>query len=178
MIEFNNCKFADLDKLEIDDINFYITTGLLITPNSFGVEPLREMKYGKVMELLMLFNKEINLPEMDYICEFVMGKKVKQRYWHEVFAFYNWIQNEVKDIEEILKTLYIAPSGEEEAAGIDTFSEFGVFTTIDRLAGGDPLKYDAIEALPFNMIYTKLKLNKVTYEYEDRLRKIYSAKHH
>lgn len=175
-MNYENCTFSDLDKLEIDDVNFYITTGLFISSDNWMHEPLTEMAYGKVMELLMMFESEVNLSDIVSIIKFVSGIDCRGKLWHSVFAHYNWIASEVKKIEDMLKSLYVEPSTEEAAAGIDMFSQFGAFSTIDRLSGGDPLKYEAIENMPFNIIFTKLKLNKVTCEYEENLRKVWKAK--
>ncbi|MFA7361919.1 MAG: hypothetical protein WC139_12880 [Candidatus Kapaibacterium sp.] len=176
MTDYSNCSFENLSLLSVEELNLYITTGLLITPNDWGVKSLDDFEYGKVMELLMMFDKDINLEDMAKICELIYEKPVNLKKWYYVFAFYNWILSEVKAIEDKLKTLYIAPTSEESQAGIENFQEFGAFATIDRLAGGDVLKYDAIERMPFNLIFTKMKLNKVTYEFDDNLRKIYLAK--
>jgi len=176
---YNNCKYKDLDKLEIEDINFYITTGLLINPNSWGSEPITEWKYGKVMELLMMFEVEITLPDVVSIVSFATDKKksiIENKLWHDVFSFYNWLNKEVERVNGYLSTLAISSSNEEDAAGISEFNQFGAFATIDRLSGGDPLKYDAIEAMPFMVIFTKLKLNKVEYEYNERFREIMRLK--
>jgi hypothetical protein len=172
---YNNCKYKDLDKLEVEDINFYITTGLLINPNSWNIPDLIEWKYGKVMELCMMFETEISLKDVVLVVSFATGMShdtVGNKLWHDVFSFYNWLNKEIQKINSYLATLGIAPTVEEEAAGIERFNEFGVFATIDRLAGGDPLKYDAIEAMPFHIIFTKLKLNKVEYEYQEAYREI------
>lgn len=177
---YNNCTFKELQALEVDELNYYITTGLFIPPNSWGIPDIIEWNYGKVMELVMMFGTEINLPDVVSICCFATGKKqtlIENKRWHEVFAFYNHIAKEVVRVEEILKTLHVLPTQEEEAAGIDNFAQFGVFATIDRLAGGNVLKYEAIENMPFMVIYTKLKLNKVEAEYQEAYQKIITAKY-
>lgn len=48
-----------------------------------------------------------------------------------------------------------------EAAGISEMNIFEELNLIDELAGGDPLKWEAIQALPYKAVYTKLLRNKI-----------------
>lgn len=50
--------------------------------------------------------------------------------------------------------------------------KFGIFKTIDALAGGDVLKYEAVLALDVNTIFTKLAYNQEVDAFQDRLNEV------
>lgn len=175
MLYYDDVSISHLLSTNQVDINDYITVGLLLNPHDWGVKSISEWSYGKAMEFMMMFSGEITINDMAAIASFASGlteKQVHKKKWYEVFAFYNYLLSEVTKIDSYLRTLYVAPTGDEITAGIENYSEFGVFATIDRLAGGDLLKYAAIEALPFMLVFTKLKLNKVDAEYQTALQNI------
>ena len=64
------------------------------------------------------------------------------------------------------------PTREQKIAGIDSFNEYGVFNTIDALAGGDVTKYDQIERMEYNIIFTKMARNKTQAIFDDNYRKV------
>jgi hypothetical protein len=53
---------------------------------------------------------------------------------------------------------------------------FGVFATLDTLAGGDVTKHDVVWKLPAKQVYTKLLYDKMVRNYQRDLKKIYDAK--
>jgi len=168
MILYNNCTFKDLFSYDADELNFYITTGLFIPENSWGFSDLTEWPYGQVMELLMYFESDIEMDKLVEIIHFatkIDREGILKKNWHEVFAFYNWLKIQTDKINEMLKTLYVEPTSDEINAGIENFAPFGVFATINGLAGGDILKFDAVENTSFMIVFTKLSLNKVDTEY-------------
>ena len=81
---------------------------------------------------------------------------------NELMAFLLWIRQQL-DRLSILELNYLAqdPDPKMVAAGIHKLNEMGELPTIDNLAGGDILKYEAIEALPYFRVYEKLKLNRI-----------------
>ena len=168
MILYNNCTFKDLFSYDADELNFYITTGLFIPENSWSIHELTEWPYGKVMELLMYFESDIEMEKLIEIIHFAteMDKEViLKKHWHEVFAFYNWLKIQAEKINVMLKTLYVEPTADEINAGIENYAPYGVFVTVDRLAGGYPPNYPEIENTTFMIIFTKLSLNKVDTAY-------------
>ena len=56
------------------------------------------------------------------------------------------------------------------------YNEFGVYATIDRLAGGDPLKYDEIGKTEFSVIFAKLRLNQVDVQFAKNYQKVIMSK--
>jgi len=182
MILYNNCTFKDLFSYDADELNFYITTGLFIPENSWGLPDLTEWPYGKVMELLMYFESDIEMEKLIEIIHFateIDREAILKKHWHEVFAFYNWLKIQAENINVMLKTLYVEPTADEQNAGIENFAPFGVFATINGLAGGDILKYEAVENTSFMIVFTKLSLNKVDAAYRQAYQDImlHKSKH-
>jgi hypothetical protein len=56
----------------------------------------------------------------------------------------------------------------EKRAGIASFEKFKYINTVNSLAGGDITKWNAILAMPYERILTKLLLNKTEAEYQKR----------
>ncbi len=65
---------------------------------------------------------------------------------------------------------------EEIEAGVDELQKFGVFSTIDTLSSGNPMKYNAILEVPAISIYNKLFLDMERNAYQKRLRKVFDSK--
>ena len=57
-------------------------------------------------------------------------------------------------------------------AGVKELSQFGNFSTIDSLADGNVLNYDAVTNLPYIVIFTKLRYEKIKNNYYKKLQKI------
>jgi hypothetical protein len=124
---------------------------------------------GKVWELQTMFSKELRLNDIPYILAFVFetikkGDLERVTYfriekWHNVFRLYNHVAEENQLIIQKERTLHYEADGDQEQAGIANINKYGKFATIDTLAGGDPLKYDEIEKIPWRRVFTKLKLD-------------------
>ena len=56
------------------------------------------------------------------------------------------------------------------------FNQFGYFVTIDRLAGGDALKHEAIGQLPYSQVFAELKLRLVESIFMKNYQKIIQSK--
>ena len=81
---------------------------------------------------------------------------------NELMAFLLWIKEQQERLNALeLNYLSSDPDPKMVAAGIHKLNDMGELPTIDNLAGGDLLKYEAIEALPYFRVYEKLKLNKI-----------------
>jgi hypothetical protein len=63
----------------------------------------------------------------------------------------------------------------EKRAGIDTFAAFGYLNTVNSLAGGNLLHWDAILLMPYTKVYTKLLLNKTETVYTKKYEELIKA---
>lgn len=81
---------------------------------------------------------------------------------NDMMSFLLWIKRQQERIYKI-EEHYLSSDPEPEmiSAGVHKLNELGVLSTIHNLAGKDPLKHAAIEALPYYKIYEILKLEKI-----------------
>lgn len=95
----------------------------------------------------------------------------------EVHPFGLFLEKQLIDIKKAerirLKSEY---TPEQIQAGIHLFNELGVFNTIDMMAQGDPLRYDAVLNLPFSSVFNKLVLSNISSKFEKRLSEILKDK--
>jgi len=63
----------------------------------------------------------------------------------------------------------------EQRAGIAAFEPFRYIDTVNALAGGDVSRWDAIMALPYDRVLTKLLLNKTEAAYQKRYSELLSS---
>ena len=62
-------------------------------------------------------------------------------------------------------------------AGVRDFDELGEINTIDNLAGGDVLKWDAVKELPYYQVFDKLRKQTIENRFNKRYQKIIAEKH-
>jgi len=85
-----------------------------------------------------------------------------------------------KDIQRIWKLDKVRLDSDididEQQAGLKELDVFGVFKTIDSLAGGDILKYDEVLQQEYSTIVVKLTYEKAVAKYRERLMEIKQRK--
>jgi len=88
-----------------------------------------------------------------------------------------WLKEAIETVNELESdNLGGTPKPDEIAAGVDRFNKFKTFPQFDSLAGGDVLKYEQIEKLPYSICFTKLMLEAERAEYNEALTRIRSEK--
>lgn len=61
-------------------------------------------------------------------------------------------------------------------AGIKKFERYGINNTIDALAEGDVLKWEEVLLMPYNVIFTKLRMNKDKVVFQRSLKRVLENK--
>ena len=176
MNELNGYTFDEFLCLEDkDEQSLYKAFGLALKPKDWNTGDILDWPWSKVKNIQDIINKEmVTFAEMTEVVVLASGKEVKiicRTRWDEVFAFYNFIVESIRRVNDLEKQLSYEPSSREVSAGIERYDVFGWFVTLDRLAGGDMLKYEAIGNLKYCDVFAKLKLNKVDREFNERLLK-------
>ena len=171
--ELYNYDFSEFKALPVDERELYKAYGLRAgAKNLTGIDPT-EWEWGRVKQIQDLMNQEYLW--LDDIVEVVMialdkkREEVELMKWFEIARFYTFILSAVKDINEKEQQLSYEPDTKELNAGIGEFQKFGWFSTLDRLANGDVLKYDEVGKQPWNIMFTKLLLNKTEADYNKNL---------
>ena len=123
-----------------------------------------ELPYGVIRkDLPTLQKKELFMESILLIlgCQFD-DVDLSSASQNEMMSFLLWIKEQQTFIYKI-EEMHLAsdPDPEMMAAGLHLLDEFGALSTIHQLAGSDPLKHPAIEALPYFKVYEILKLENV-----------------
>lgn len=138
----------------------YIALGLALNPEGGDIEDLQSIEWGKIKEIQGVINIDFTLDIMLHVCSTIKDiKNIEELKWTKLFPFYNFILAGLKKISKLEERLSYEPTIYELSAGIEDYNQYGIFVTIDRLAGGDPLKYEQITKLPYNIVFSKLLLN-------------------
>ena len=65
----------------------------------------------------------------------------------------------------------------EKRAGIKAFEKFGYINAVDALAGGDPLRWEAVLNLSYEVFFMKQLLRKTQFEYQEKYHELYLKQH-
>lgn len=176
-MELLKLQFSQLLSLELESLSYYKAVGLSLVPrNIYKANDIIDWKYGDVKEMQGYFSVAMSLDEIPQVLSLSCSKTVSQlekAYWINVFEYYNYIKAEVLRTVKLEETdLSYEPEADELAAGIERYNQFGIVVSIDRIAGGDVTKWEAITEMPYRMIHTKLKLLKIDTEYQKALTRI------
>ena len=173
MTELNDYTFDEFLHLNVEEREQYKQYGIYSKANGFGLPEVLEWEWGKVQQIRDLINQErlsyIEMIEILCIAYDKAKEEILLKKWHEVFKMYNFVSEEISRVNEFEKELNYEPEASEINAGIDEFRQFGWFTTLYRLSGGDPLKYEAIGKMSYSDIFATLKLQRVDNEFNRRL---------
>ena len=168
-----------LQQISQDDFKFLVKNGkrssILL---NFEFDSLIYCKWGFVKEILPdLFLKNdfeqlffLMLKDRGRNLFFIDVQKIKVS---DAIAFILWLIDEMKSINE-LESQYLKsdPDIKMLQAGINKLDKFGILNTLDNLAKGDILKYDAIRQMPYNVIFDKQYFEVTKSEIEKKLSKI------
>lgn len=75
-------------------------------------------------------------------------------------------------VENENKAFQSPPNLLAEQAGAANLRQFGDFNDIDLLAGGDVLKHELVLQLEYNLIFQKLRYNKIYRKFETELERL------
>lgn len=93
-------------------------------------------------------NKSITLEPIFKTCSIVEAYPFAKNLYDQLVAI-------KKNESESIKSYY---SEEEIDAGIQSFERFGIMNTVDMLAQGNILNYEAVFKLDYNTVFTKMKM--------------------
>lgn len=134
------------------------------------VEIKELLKEGKLSELILLLlrkkGKELSLIE------------ISKENHKKLLSFILWIKDEIEQISKLeAEYLQGEPDNDMINAGVRDFDELGEINTIDNLAGGDILKWDAVKELPYYQVFDKLRKQTIENKFNKRYQKIIAEKH-
>lgn len=171
--ELYNYTFAEFVALEVDERELYKAYGLKAGAKNLTETDPQEWQWGRIKQIQDLVNREyLWLTDIAEVVMIALDRKrmeVEQMKWFDIARFYTFILKAISEINEKEQQLSYEPDAKEMNAGIERFQQFSWFATLDRLAGGDVLKYDEVGKQPWNIIFAKLLLQKAEAEYNKAL---------
>ena len=179
MDQFEKITFREFLNLEKEEFKEYERIGLLLNPDAWGVSEVINWPYITVKDIQSMLSQNLDYEQVIAIITELTGQrkeKILSKIWIDIFKFIKFVVKSIERIDELEKALAYEPDANEERAGIEMFNQFGYFITIDRLAGGDPLKHEAIGQLPYSQVFAKLKLNLVDSIFMKNYQKIIQSK--
>lgn len=155
---------------------------VIVAKNEIGkkkVNAITKLKYSKVNKVRgYLLSDDL----LSAFCELLECNQVwllKQDY-KEFLYFLKWVTKEFENIS-VLEAQLSKKEPEEEMTdmklqmcGVDRLEVFEEINVIDSLAGGDVLKWESIEQLPYEVVYTKLLKNKIDASIQRRYQQLVS----
>jgi len=179
--ELNKYTFAEFIALPQEERDLYKSFGLHLKAVDPTTKPINEWEWSKVKQIQTI----VNQPSLSYndLAEVVAltsekpQDEVLQMLWYEVFPIYNFATKEIATVNKQEQALAYEPDAKELSAGIDAYQQFSWFATLNRLSGGDPLKYDAIGKQPYAVIFSTLLLQKTDREFEKALIRLNNPSH-
>lgn len=179
--ELNKYTFTEFTALPQDERDLYKAFGLHLKAKNITDKATMDWEWGRIKQIQDLINQpSLSYDDLAEIIALAAEKDkvdVLQMYWTDVFPFYNFILKEIQAINEKEQQLSYEPDAREQNAGVERYQAFSWFATMNRLSGGDPLKYDAIGRQPYAVIFSTLLLQKVDREYEKALIKQNTQSH-
>ena len=132
-------------------------------------EDLTEIPFGLLKEEIPELFKVQKYEES--IHKLLRTKKKAVPFWRvkkadnqKKFLFLLWVKDQMVKISEMEQTyLHNPPDPKLLAAGLRNLDPLGTINTVDLLAGGDILKWEAIRQLPYSEVFNKLLKNAIEY---------------
>lgn len=142
--------------------------------------PLQQDFWQLPYETIVQLRTAVENMDLETVFTLVYGiteKEVNNMELFNCFACYQWVTDQLLEINKVEKEcLGDEPSIEQKNAGVEELEQFGYANSLDMLAGGDILKYDAILLMPYAVIFRKLYMEKVKQEIHKRYLEYVSRK--
>jgi hypothetical protein len=134
--------------------------------------------WGKLEEAQQIFKiEEDHFLAAAKVCKVYLGVDLEDRPMTEIAGVLNHIGEKLTAFFEMFSELNeYTPDSDEIRAGVEELERFGFLNTLDRLAGGDVLKYDSILKEPAIKIYNKLLKDFIDSKIQKRLFEIKNKK--
>jgi uncharacterized protein YaiE (UPF0345 family) len=136
---------------------------------TIGLGKFTKMTFGAVKDAQYTFSNGFHfMTVIEYIADFLEKdpKEIVTFDFKEICNIKAFIEKELEDIDKMEEQLRYAASVNDENAGMNDLSVFGVAIQIDALALGMVWEWDTVRAEPYMRCFTKLLMDKRIKEYE------------
>ena len=141
-----------------------------------GVERLTDLTWGDVRAVIDLLGSG-ELPQV--IEAFRLVYRIKHPARMNVYRFYACIKHLTNEVQRVLEMEQRALQGEAnpyeaqlQQAGADQLLPFKDLAIIDTLAQGDILRYEQVEALPYEVVFYSLYYKTIRQNIDNRFQQI------
>lgn len=173
-----NYKLKDFKKQPIETMMEYIHILQFTLPIETKQEVFK-MKLKEVEEI----KKGLNSADDDVLIHLVgmveqlTRKEVLNLSITRFFGLFNSIKEQTEKIVEAeqngLSPNYTNVKWEQVEGG-KRLSKFGIYNTLDQLSNGDVMKYDEILELPYDVVFLKLRMEKIKADLQHEMEQIKS----
>ena len=172
MEHINNIKVKEFGSLSYDEAMDIVTLMMYVKPLETPT-PIFNMRFRDVQDLkdLMVSGTVADIVRCVEIC---CGSIEDMRIL-EFFRYLNSIKDQLESIAhaEEVSLSSDRPNFKWEAVnGSERMKRFGVYNTLDSLAGGDILKWDAVLDLEYADVFTKLYMEKTKADIESEMNQL------
>lgn len=141
------------------------------------VSDMFSLSFKQVIYVKKLLASKGSLNTINEVLKQAFPIRTKEQFYNcsifDVFACYYWMLNGMKSIYDAEKNkLFKKPSQKQLRAGIETFEQLEDIPSIDGIANGNMLEWDAVLELPYGVVMRKMLLNKLTNEYSENYSKL------
>lgn len=157
------------DRAEYD---YYLKYGFFDPEDIFKIGKFLDLTFGEVKDIQYDCQNGVSWENFFKAIEDLKSMNPKDLSDRSVFDLHKarlYLAEELNLINS-MESDYLghAASAEERQAGIEMFNSYGAFIQFDKLAGGDPLKYDEVKKLKYDLCFTKLKLEADRNEFNEK----------
>jgi hypothetical protein len=142
--------------------NFALRYGKFEAHDILKIGSFLDKPFGFVKDMQFYSSVGLNWDVFFSTLKEVLKKDEKELAGMSLFELHRQRLYCIEQVENInkMESEYLGdkPTYEQTIAGIDRFDEYGAFIQFDKLADGNILKFDSIKNLPYDLCFTKLKL--------------------
>ncbi len=182
-VKFANISLLHLSQLEDKDEYYFVfkhSPDFQKAVDHIGIGELHMKPFGMIKDAQESFSAEDTTDAiLEYMSEF-SGKSVEELLNIGVLEFFqsrNYMTEELAKITEVERiTFSRGTTIEEEQAGIDELSKFGVELQIEQLCKGEICRREEIRATPYHLAFSWLAMWAERSDFQERLNEIRSKK--
>ncbi|MEJ4088228.1 hypothetical protein [Galbibacter orientalis] len=164
--EYTFKEFLNLSDAELIDSYLFILEALkpLKTLNNNPLKELINLSFGEVISAKLSLTQPTKegLIELIKIVSELTEDEIENLSIYTFYGVLNSLKEQIIAINEMEENNLVSKHTSVEWEMVDgsrRLSKYGVLNTIDKLAGGDILKYKDIEELPYQLVLSKLMLD-------------------
>ena len=150
-----------------------------IINKDISTEPLNTKSYGVVEKIKMKLENG-SFSNLIECVKLMFGLNENQIINLRITQFYAGLNYVISEAERLItneNTVFESePDLDLQSAGADSLKAFKVFPTIYELAGGNPLNFEKIEALQYDIVFTTLAYKNIKAKVEKKYYEIKSKR--